>query len=677
MSKFVYCLALAGSSVGLLSAVCAHAAEEVEEVIVLGTYRSMESRTLGLPTSVLETPRALQVVMAENWEARNITHPNEALRLTSGFAQSGTYGGFRPAFSLRSFSVSRILDDGFNVIGSSGARTSELAAFSRIEALKGPAGTEYGNISSGGIVNFVSRMPLDQDALRLTAQTDSYGQRRGVIDANAAAVGGGVGLRGVVAYENSDSFRDHVNKESVFFSPSLSWRLGDATRVNAVLRYQEATGTFDQGLPSSPLVLDLPVTRFLNEPTDEADFQTTLARVWLEHQISEAMSLRLGANKSHTTYDNMFWSPRGNVNEAARTFSQGAVTERNTIDEEILQAQLIGRYTFVPDLRSEFLAGIEWQKEQVRPMSQTGSVLTQNSLDVPVYGRPFQPVADVFRLEKQKWVAVTLQQQQTWREKLTFSAGLRADFSDVSRLDENNGLYRELDNSEVSPFVGLSYRPIDFLSLYANYATSYTNQIGVQLENNGMPDPLLGKQFEIGAKAGTDRLEGTFSVFEITQRNVLTASETTPGVSVQTGEVRTRGVELEFSTRLLDNWTVQSAYTYLDAEVTKDNVKPVGSKMKGDSRHNLNVWTQYELSMFADGLSVGAGAFYVGERDGGNAGPLSAYTRYDASLSYDVARWQATLYLENISDVKYHYRRGPVLAPQTPFTVSARLAMRF
>ena len=650
--------------------------EQASEVVVTASRYTMS--TLGIPTPVLEVPRALDVVAREDWEDRNVTHPNEALRLTSGFDQSGTYGGFRPAFSLRSFGVGRILDDGFNVIGSSGARTSELAAFSRIEVLKGPAGAEYGNISSGGIINFLSRMPGDSEALELSAQLDTNGQRRAVVDADLGEATDNVAFRTVAAYENSDSFRDLLSRESVFIAPSLTWTPSSDTRINFVARHQSATGVFDQMFPNSPLVLDLPIERFFGEATDEADFRTSLARAWVEHTLSENLTLRLGANHSQTSYVNSFWSPRGNVNVANRTFEQAAVREKNTIDETALQGNLRGNFTFIPGLESNFLFAMEAQTEKVRPMSQSGSQLSVNSLDNPLRNRVFPAIADAFRTEKQRWIAVTVQQQQTWRDVLTFNTGIRVDSSEVTRLDERTGLYRENDYSEASPFIGLSYRPAPWFSIYGNYATSFTNQIGTQLENSGIPDPLTGRQFEGGIKVGTadERLSGTASVFEITQRNVLTASEI-PGISVQTGEIRTRGFEFDLAAQPLDDLQLQLAYTYLDAEVTEDTRIAPGTKLRTNSKHNFNVWAEYGLP-FIERLSIGGGVFHVGKKDTRDTGgfELPAYTRFDASLSYDADRWRATLYLENISDERYFYTRGPVLAPQAPFTASLRLATR-
>jgi len=673
---------LAAASMSALIAGPAFAQESTaggdSDSIVVQGYKVIPA-TLAIPTTLLDTPRSIEVVEADVWEDRNVTHPNEALRMTAGFAQSGTYGGFRPGYSLRSFGVNRILDDGFNVIGTSGARTSELAAFSRIEVLKGPAGAEYGNISSGGIINFVSRLPTGQQAFDVSAQFDSHGQRRGVIDADLGDLGSDVGLRVAAAYENSDSFRDYLNKESVFISPALRWNPGENTRVSIVLRHQEATGVFDQMFPSSPLVLDLPVERFFGEPTDSADFRTTLGRIWIEHDFSENITLRVGANRSRTKYTNSFWSARGSVNVAQRSFTQVGVTEKNTIDETVLQANLRGSYDLAGGWRSDTLFAMEAQREQVRPMSQSGTASVTNFLDAPVYGRIFPTLPDVFRTEKQEWLAATVQQQFTLRHTLTLNAGVRVDFSHVSRLNEPTNEFNELDSTNASPFVGISYRPLPWLSVYANYATSFSNQIGTQLANGANPDPLLGRQFEGGIKVGSSdgRLAGTVSVFEVTQRNVLTASEIA-GVSIQTGEVRTRGFEVDVSTEIFEGMHTQLAYTYLDAEVTEDTIIAPGTSRLTNNKHNFNLWTEYRPA-FAGGFGLGAGVFHVGSRHTSDTSgfTLPAYTRLDASLSYEAGDWRTTLYVENLTDEKYFYTSGPVLAPQAPLTASLRVAKRF
>src|SRR5690606_479942 len=130
---------------------------------------------------------------------------------------------------------------------------------------------------------------------------------RAVVDIGLGKVSDDLAFRTVVAYENSDSIRDFLEKESIFVAPSLTWTPGSDTRINVVARHQVATSVFDQMFPTSPLVLDLPIERFFGEPTDEADFRTSLVRAWVEQSLGQNLSLRLGANHSQTTYVNSFW----------------------------------------------------------------------------------------------------------------------------------------------------------------------------------------------------------------------------------------------------------------------------------------------------------------------------------------------------------------------------------
>ncbi len=110
----------------------------------------------------------------------------------------------------------------------------------------------------------------------------------------------------------------------------------------------------------------------------------------------------------------------------------------------------------------------------------------------------------------------------------------------------------------------------------------------------------------------------TASVFQITQQNVLTNDPINVGYSVQDGEVRVRGLELEAKAKLNDNLDVIASYTYLDAEVTKDNpneygTSKVGTAPSGVPNNAASLWAYYTFRDGAlNGLGLGAGVRYVG-----------------------------------------------------------------
>jgi hypothetical protein len=153
---------------------------------------------------------------------------------------------------------------------------------------------------------------------------------------------------------------------------------------------------------------------------------------------------------------------------------------------------------------------------------------------------------------------------------------------------------------------------------------------------------LGSASYEAGIKFEPAGFRGLFtaSVFQITQQNVLTNDPVNYGYSIQDGEVRVRGLELEAKAQLTTNLDVVASYTSLDAEVTKDNpneygASKVGTVPAGVPQNAVSLWG---YSTFRDGplngLGLGAGVRYVGETLGlFNAAYVApAYTVADAMV---------------------------------------------
>lgn len=49
--------------------------------------------------------------------------------------------------------------------------------------------------------------------------------------------------------------------------------------------------------------------------------------------------------------------------------------------------------------------------------------------------------------------------------------------------------------------------------------------------------------------------------------------------SIQTGEQRSRGIELDVAGEILPGWKAIASYAHTDAEVTEDNATPVGNRL--------------------------------------------------------------------------------------------------
>ena len=152
--------------------------------------------------------------------------------------------------------------------------------------------------------------------------------------------------------------------------------------------------------------------------------------------------------------------------------------------------------------------------------------------------------------------------------------------------------------------------------------------------------PEESKSWELGAKLDLPgRITGSVALFDIQKRNVLVS--TTEGrntVYSAAGEVRSRGLELDVSGQLSEQWSLIGSYAYTDAEVTKDT-KYEGMRLQNVAKNSGSVSAVYDFGNIVGGdkLRVGAGARYVGERAGDalNDFDLPGYTVADAFATYD------------------------------------------
>jgi iron complex outermembrane receptor protein len=218
------------------------------------------------------------------------------------------------------------------------------------------------------------------------------------------------------------------------------------------------------------------------------------------------------------------------------------------------------------------------------------------------------------------------------------------------------------------PRAGLVYRYTDELSFYGSYTESFKPNStiapltdGSVLQGNLQPEE--SKAWELGTKLDIPgRITASAALFDITKRNVL-VSETVSGETVYSvaGEVRSRGLELDASGQLSDRWSLIGSYAYTDAEVTKDPALQ-GKRLQNVAKHTGSLSAVYDVGSLlgGDDLRVGAGARYVGQREGDakNSFNLPGYTVADLFASYDTKiegqKVKFQLNVKNLFDRTYY-----------------------
>ncbi len=282
-----------------------------------------------------------------------------------------------------------------------------------------------------------------------------------------------------------------------------------------------------------------------------------------------------------------------------------------------------------------------------------------------------------------------LQDQIAFGKNIKLLIGGRYDWvsSKLSTLDysliENPANESMSEDAAFSPRIGVVYQPNDTISLYASYSSSFRAQSGFAASALGF-EPTRGTQYEVGVKADwlKGKLSTTLAAYRLTRTNVLTTDPNNPLISIQTGEQRSQGIEVDIAGEVLPGWKVIASYAYTDAEITKDKTFPVGNRLNNVPENQVSLWTTYEIQTGSlKGLGFGLGLFYVGERQGDleNSFQLKDYLRTDALLFYGRDRLRVALNVRNLFGIDYvtnAYSPTSILR-DAPFTITGSISYEF
>jgi iron complex outermembrane receptor protein len=223
---------------------------------------------------------------------------------------------------------------------------------------------------------------------------------------------------------------------------------------------------------------------------------------------------------------------------------------------------------------------------------------------------------------------------------------------------------------------GLVWQPVNWLSLYSNYTENFGPNEGtvyVSPSVSKSAPPSAAQQWEVGTKTEffDGRLRATFAYYNLTKTNITTGDPNPlhAGNVILTGEVRSRGPEVDIQGEILPGWNVIATYANTDAIVTKDtNAARQGRRMYGLPRNTGSLWTTYEFQQGdLRGFKLGGG---VTLRDSqlalddqpsaldylGNA-RVAGYSTVDLLAAYSLklgkSKCTAQLNINNLLDKRY------------------------
>jgi iron complex outermembrane recepter protein len=673
--------------------------EEEIELVVTGEQEegynpsntSVGTRT---DTPLRDIPQSITVVPQEVLRDQSATNITEALRNVPGVSQSSRSRDLGSVFFIRGFGVfasggsSDFLRNGLR---ETGEVLSELTPnIESIEVLRGPASVLYGQSSPGGSINFVTKQPLNDPFYEVEASVGSYDSYQGAIDLSGPLNDSGTVLyRLNAAYLDEGSFVDFYDRRQFTIAPVVSVALGERTRFILEGEYTDTSQAGVSSLPAIGTVFsnpngEIPRDRNVNEP-DSYEVQA-LSRVGyrLEHQFSDNWSIqhafqfkpirRDGVSLYNVSLD----ADNRTLNRAVEFFSFD-------VDAYDLNVNLTGRFA-TGSIDHQLVFGVDLNRYEDKFTLFEGTAAPLDLFN-PTYGQPFgEPIRVREARFSQDTLGIYLQDQVTLTPNLKLLLGGRFDLATQASQDLVANTETSQTSDAFTPRLGIVYQPIEPISLYASYSNSFNPIEGTSFEGD-LFQPERGTQYEVGVKADVnDRLTATLALYELTRSNVLTP-DTRPGIppdqfSIQTGEQRSRGVELSIQGEILPGWNIFAGYAYTDARVTEDNSIPVGARLDRIPENTFNLWTSYEIQRGSlRGLGLGIGFFFVGEKPAGlpSEFELPSYLRTDAAIYYQRDRFRAAVNLKNLFDVEYFEDGFGLLGVSygEPFTVQGSVSWQF
>jgi len=641
-------------------------------------------------TALHETPQSVSVVPKDVLEDTGATRLQDGLDYAGGVGRANNFGGQGlTTFTVRGFTTGEFYRNGFP-INRGYPNAPDANTVERLEVIRGPASSLYGRGDPGGTFNVVSKQPLPESKVTLGSQFDDQGMHRATLDAT-----GPLNQDGSLAYrlnllgEGGESFRDDVESERYDVAPVLSWQVNDNTKIVFEGDFMRNNHPLDRGL-----------TRYATQ-TGSASRDTyiwekgsdnllhndnNMAQVRFEHLLNDNWTLGGG-------FQYLDGSLKGNAVEATSAPADGRTLQRNFNYRKLewadrdWQLNLTGHFD-TGGFSHTLLTGVEYENYHYSSIIRRSTAPYTIDIYNPVLGQPRPELAAVpttWDSEKLETWAYFIQDQVALTERLKALAGVRFERFEHD-YDDKRPVNRDFSKGEngVTPRFGLIYDLTDTVAVYANTARSFKPNSGASLQGSGF-DPEKGKSYELGVKweAPDRQLSVDAAIYHIVKENVLTRDPADPNYNLAAGEVRSRGLDINIAGNLTPEWRVIGGYAYVDAEVTKDNRLPTGTRLANIPRNSFSLLNTYEFQDgLAKGLGLGVGVKYVDDRNGQTEAVtynMDQYTVVDLLAFYKVNdNIRLNLDLKNLFNKEYDEGAFNLYAyPGAPRTVQAGVSYTF
>lgn len=667
-------------------------AQSLQEVVVNGerTNRFANKQTdyvARMPLAYLENPQSYSVVTKQLMQEQVSYTIADAIKNATGVVSVTNPSGGVSAY-FRGFGVGINARNGME--STSERSAMDLANIERIEVLKGPSGTLFGSAVSsfGGIVNLVTKKPLEVKRTEVAYTNGSFGLNRLTVDLNSPLDSAKrVLFRVNGALHRERSFLDYGFNNTFLVAPSLSYRVNDRLSIQADAEILQVNNTQPMNSVIRSADIKQPSDIQLDRNTalyhDNVDVKNYATRMFAEvnYQLSENF-------KSTTLFSYVSENVERSYQRPVMWTSPTTAVRLSSVYGPVYNGytnvqQNFNGHFYTGAVKHNILVGANF-----RNYSSNFLFADVQQIDQIDITNKFQPVTRQAIDAKMSFEPYPTPTQNTTSAyasdvidllpKLSAMVSLRLDRFSRAAIDDEDKSFKQ---TALAPKFGLVYQlvPQQF-SLFGNYMSGFQN-IAPILQPDGSRSvlaPIYANQAEGGVKAELLKKKITFtaSYYYIKINNATRVDENM--FTIQDGQQVSKGIDLEFISQPISGLNIVAGYAYNDNRIIKaDPAAGIDGNKSANAPENVaNFWASYTLQQRAKGLGVGFGVNYVDKmyRASNNVFFIPSYTLANATLFYNRQAWGIQVKANNIFNKIYWDNWGNV---QAPASYAASLSFRF
>lgn len=664
--------------------------QELEEITVTATRTERTTE---------EVPAGVSTVTKEDIENTRMFNVREALTGTSGVqaeSRNGAYdarliirgAGLKARYGIREIMV---LLDGVPITDPDGMTRLDFVdtqLVDRIDIVKGPNSTLYGANAVGGVINIITKSPLEE------IKTIKFGYGSDNTQMYNLIYGTHIGdtyLTVTGSRRSTDSWREW-NK---FSTNQGSFKIGhffdEKTTIEANISYTEA----DLQLPG-PLTKDQFESDITQRTSDTWRHMGRYSKVMYSSLKfeKEAGNLKLKPLIYFQTWEH-YHPVTGLINDGGADVYGADI-----------QADVNHR---IAGMEGILTAGVTGQIDKAN-----GDKYTYRDYVTNDRGRILYTLSDVKgdlaatgKDTTAKW-GIYVQESIRPSDRWIIDIGIRYDHVDFDINTEeykeyNWGAGRYVDNREtidrdkafdyISPRIGVVYKLSKAFNLYGNISTGFQTPQSSEISLNPELDPSKTYNYETGLKARFDGGHSfDISLFYMTVNDEIVQTIEPGNISSYSnaGESRKKGVELSGKAQVLKGLFLGTSYTYSDFQFVEFTETARGVNYRRDgNRYPYIPMHQYSLFAFyrhPSGFKLKIDTstwsnYYV---DNANSETYSGYDFLtNVLVGYEKNNLDITFDVYNLFDKRYAMELTKAVGdsakykPGTPLSMMARITYKF